>query len=71
MTEYRFQVNLKGVIELLSNHLYSGPQVFVREIGKKGDKVTEEILKFIEKHGAGKLTEPEEEEKKDGEDQGS
>jgi molecular chaperone HtpG len=27
-----FQVNLRGIIELLSNHLYSGPQVFVREL---------------------------------------
>ncbi len=27
-----FQVNLGGIIELLSNHLYSGPQVFVREL---------------------------------------
>jgi len=28
--EYRFQVNLSGIIDLLSNHLYSGPQVFLR-----------------------------------------
>ncbi len=27
-----FQVNLDGIIDLLSNHLYSGPQVFVREL---------------------------------------
>ena len=27
-----FQVNLRGIIELLSNHLYSGPNVFVREL---------------------------------------
>jgi molecular chaperone HtpG len=27
-----FQVNLRGIIELLSNHLYSGPEVFVREL---------------------------------------
>ncbi|MFK7819368.1 MAG: HSP90 family protein [Planctomycetaceae bacterium] len=27
-----FQVNLRGVIELLSGHLYSGPQVYVREL---------------------------------------
>ena len=30
--EYRFQVNLSGIIDLLSNHLYSGPQVFLREL---------------------------------------
>lgn len=27
-----FQVNLRGVIELLSGHLYSGPQVYLREL---------------------------------------
>jgi molecular chaperone HtpG len=31
-----FQVNLRGIIELLSNHLYSGPQVFVRELLQNG-----------------------------------
>lgn len=25
---YRFQVNLGGIIDLLSNHLYSSPQVY-------------------------------------------
>ncbi|HLM58638.1 MAG TPA: HSP90 family protein [Pyrinomonadaceae bacterium] len=32
MTDYKFQVNLGGVIDLLSNHIYSSPQVFVREL---------------------------------------
>jgi molecular chaperone HtpG len=27
-----FQVDLRGVVDLLSNHLYSSPQVFVREL---------------------------------------
>jgi molecular chaperone HtpG len=30
--DYRFQVNLRGVIDLLSHHLYSTPGVFVREL---------------------------------------
>ena len=30
--EHRFQVNLGGVIKLLSDHLYSGPQVYLREL---------------------------------------
>ena len=30
--QQNFQVNLRGVIELLSGHLYSGPQVYVREL---------------------------------------
>ena len=29
---YNFQVNLGSVIDLLSNHLYTGPQVYVREL---------------------------------------
>lgn len=34
--DYRFQINLRGVIDLLSNHLYSGPQVFLRELLQNG-----------------------------------
>jgi molecular chaperone HtpG len=30
--DYRFQVNLEGIISLLSNHLYSNPGVFLREL---------------------------------------
>lgn len=30
--EYKFQVNLGGIIDLLSNHIYSSPQVFIREL---------------------------------------
>ena len=30
--EHRFQVNLRGIIGLLANNLYSGPSVFVREL---------------------------------------
>ena len=29
---YKFKVNLGGMIELLSEHLYSSPNVFVREL---------------------------------------
>lgn len=31
-TQRAFQVNLAGIIELLSHHLYSGPQVYLREL---------------------------------------
>jgi molecular chaperone HtpG len=34
--EYRFQVNLGGIIDLLSKHTYSSPQVFVRELLQNG-----------------------------------
>ena len=30
--EHRFQVNLKGVISLLSENIYSGPKVYLREL---------------------------------------
>ena len=39
--EYQFQVNMKGMIELLSEHIYSSPTVFVRELLQNGvDAVT-------------------------------
>lgn len=34
--EYLFQVNLKGMIELLSEHIYSAPNIFVRELLQNG-----------------------------------
>lgn len=34
--EYRFQVNLGGIIDLLSNHTYSSPEVFIRELLQNG-----------------------------------
>ena len=36
MEEYRFQVNLGGMIEILSDHLYSSPDVYVRELLQNG-----------------------------------
>lgn len=39
--KYLFQVNLKGMIELLSEHIYSAPNVFIRELLQNGiDAVT-------------------------------
>jgi molecular chaperone HtpG len=38
---YLFQVNLEGMIELLSEHIYSSPNVFVRELLQNGiDAIT-------------------------------
>ncbi|MEZ6060384.1 MAG: HSP90 family protein [Planctomycetaceae bacterium] len=31
-SEQHFQVDLRGIIDLLSDHLYSGPQVYIREL---------------------------------------
>ncbi|PKQ32453.1 MAG: HSP90 family protein [Actinobacteria bacterium HGW-Actinobacteria-2] len=37
----RFQVDLAGVVDLLSHHLYSGPQVYLRELLQNGvDAIT-------------------------------
>jgi Type VI secretion, TssG/Histidine kinase-, DNA gyrase B-, and HSP90-like ATPase len=33
---YKFQVHLRGIIELLSKHLYSGPHVYLRELLQNG-----------------------------------
>lgn len=32
MTKENFQVDLRGIVEILSHHLYSGPRVYVREL---------------------------------------
>src|SRR5262245_50703925 len=34
--DHKFQINLRGIIDLLSNHLYSGPEVFLRELLQNG-----------------------------------
>lgn len=34
--DHKFQINLRGLIDLLSNHLYSGPEVFIRELLQNG-----------------------------------
>lgn len=33
---HKFQIHLRGIIDLLSRHLYSGPEVFVRELLQNG-----------------------------------
>lgn len=51
---YLFQVNLKGMIELLSEHIYSSPDVFVRELLQNGiDAIT--ARKLIEESHQGEL----------------
>jgi molecular chaperone HtpG len=50
--EYRFQVNLGGIIDLLSNHTYSSPQVFVRELLQNCvDAITARTLREPEHRG--------------------
>lgn len=39
--EHKFQINLGGIIDLLSNHLYSSPSVYIRELLQNGvDAIT-------------------------------
>lgn len=52
--EYRFQVNLGGIIDLLSKHTYSSPQVFIRELLQNGaDAIT--ARKAVEPDYEGKM----------------
>ena len=51
----RFKINLKGIIELLSNHLYSRPEVFIRELLQNAvDAIT--ARKQLEPDHAGEIT---------------
>lgn len=34
--DYKFKINLGGIIDLLSNHIYSSPQIYVRELLQNG-----------------------------------
>ena len=36
MEDFRFKVNLGGMIEILSDHLYSSPDVYIRELLQTG-----------------------------------
>ena len=52
---YSFQVNLKGMIALLSEHLYSDPNTFIRELLQNGvDAIT--ALKHLDEEHQGKIT---------------
>jgi len=47
---YIFQVNLKGMISLLSEHLYSNPSTFVRELLQNGVDAITAIRSLDEEH---------------------
>lgn len=58
MEEFRFQVNLGGMIEILSDHLYSSPEVYIRELLQNGvDAITgrEKTDADFKKNKEGKL----------------
>lgn len=55
MESFRFKVNLGGMIEILSDHLYSSPDVFVRELLQNGvDAIT--AKKKLLPDSAGQIT---------------
>jgi molecular chaperone HtpG len=53
--DYKFQINLRGIIELLSNHLYSGPEVYLRELLQNGVDAIRARL-FVEPSHQGEIT---------------
>ena len=49
MSDYRFQVNLGGMIEILSDHLYSSPDVYIRELLQNSvDAITGRMIRAQE-----------------------
>ena len=52
--DYKFQINLGGIIDLLSNHIYSSPQIYVRELLQNG---VDAILarRYVEPEHAGAI----------------
>ena len=54
MSDSKFQVNLRGVIDLLSDHLYGSPRVFVRELLQNAvDAIT--ARRQLDRHHQGEI----------------
>lgn len=52
--EHKFQINLGGIIDLLSNHLYSSPSVYIRELLQNGvDAIS--ARRALEPHHVGSI----------------
>lgn len=54
--ENRFKVNLRGMIDILSNHLYSSPDVFIRELLQNGTDAISARKLYDKKFKDGKIT---------------
>ncbi len=52
--DFRFQVNLSGIIDLLSKHTYSSPQVFIRELLQNGADAIK-ARRYLEPEFVGKM----------------
>lgn len=53
---YRFKVNLGGMIDILANHLYSSPDVFIRELLQNGIDAINARKKLDNSWKDGKIT---------------
>lgn len=54
--ENRFKVNLRGMIDILSNHLYSSPDVFIRELLQNGTDAISARKLYDKKFNNGTVT---------------
>jgi molecular chaperone HtpG len=54
--QYNFKVNLGGMIDILSNHLYSSPRVFIRELLQNGTDAISARQKENPDFKSGKIT---------------
>ncbi|MBO5337879.1 MAG: HSP90 family protein [Lachnospiraceae bacterium] len=51
MEDFRFKVNLRGMIEILSDHLYSSPDVYIRELLQNAVDAVTGLKKWNEQTG--------------------
>ena len=56
MEDFRFKVNLGGMIEILSDHLYSSPDVYIRELLQNGADAITGKKKILGDSGDGAVT---------------
>src|SRR5438067_1577939 len=49
---HKFQIHLRDIIDLLSNHLYSGPEVFARELLQNGVDAIRATHSIISPHNS-------------------
>lgn len=56
MEDFRFKVNLGGMIEILSDHLYSSPDVYIRELLQNGADAITGKRKILGEEAEGAIT---------------
>lgn len=58
MEDFRFKVNLGGMIEILSDHLYSSPNVYIRELLQNGVDAISAKKNFEKENGLAESKQP-------------